>query len=110
MGGGAIAGGGVGALVLAAIGYFVFGIDPQTTTQLASQFGGVGAAEQGKMGSPEDQAGAFVDRAAHLRLEVVLAGKALLQSLRIVAEIRRHRPSKIGSGRQTICGSLECAP
>lgn len=61
MGGGAIAGGGVGALVLAAIGYFVFGIDPQTTTQLASQFGGVGAAEQGKLGSPQDQAGAFVD-------------------------------------------------
>lgn len=61
MGGVGIAGGGIGALVLAAIGYFVFGIDPQTTTQLASQFGGVGAAEEGRQGSPEDQAGAFVD-------------------------------------------------
>jgi len=60
MGGGAMAGGGIGALVLAAIGYFVFGIDPQTTTQLASQFGGVGASE-GRQGSPTDQAGAFVD-------------------------------------------------
>ena len=61
MGGVGIAGGGIGALVLAAIGYFVFGIDPQTTSQLTSQLGGVGSAEQGKQGSPEDQAGAFVD-------------------------------------------------
>ena len=61
MGGAGIAGGGIGALVLAAIGYFVFGIDPQTTTQLASQLGGVGSSEQGTRGSPEDQAGAFVD-------------------------------------------------
>lgn len=60
MGGGAMAGGGIGALVLAAIGYFVFGIDPQTTTQLASQFGGAGVSE-GRQGSPTDQAGAFVD-------------------------------------------------
>ena len=55
------AGGGIGALVLAAIGYFVFGIDPQTTQQITSQLGGVGSSEQGRQGSPEDQAGAFVD-------------------------------------------------
>ena len=61
MGGAGIAGGGIGALVLAAIGYFVFGIDPQTTQQITSQLGGVGSAEQGAQGSPEDQAGAFVD-------------------------------------------------
>lgn len=61
MGGGVAAGGGVGVAVLALIGYFVFGIDPQTTTQLASKFGGVGASEQGREGSPEDQAGQFVD-------------------------------------------------
>ena len=61
MGGVGIAGGGIGALVLAAIGYFVFGIDPQTTQQITSQLGGVGSAEQGTQGSPEDQAGAFVD-------------------------------------------------
>ena len=62
--GGAVAGGGVGigALVLAAIGYFVFGIDPSTTTQLASQFGGAGQTEQqGAEGTPRDQAGRFVD-------------------------------------------------
>ena len=62
MGGGAIAGGGLGVGVLAIIGYLVFGIDPSTTTQLASQFGGVGAAEQqGEVGTPKDQAGRFVD-------------------------------------------------
>lgn len=56
-----MAGGGIGVLILAAIGAIFFDIDPRTTTRLASQFGGVGAAEQGKQGSPEDQAGAFVD-------------------------------------------------
>lgn len=56
-----LAGGGVGALVLAAIGYFVFGIDPSTTQQITSQLGGVGAAQEGKAGTPEDQAGQFVD-------------------------------------------------
>jgi predicted metalloprotease len=62
MGGGAVAGGGIGVLVLAAIGYFVFGIDPTTTQQVASQFGGVSQSEQaGKIGSPEDQAGQFVE-------------------------------------------------
>ena len=62
MGAGGIAGGGLGVMVLAAIGYFVFGIDPNTTTQLASQFGGAGTAEQqGKEGTPQDKAGLFVD-------------------------------------------------
>ena len=62
MGGGAVAGGGIGVLVLAAIGYFVFGIDPNTTQQVASQFGGASQSEQaGKTGTPEDQAGQFVE-------------------------------------------------
>ena len=56
-----VAGGGIGAAVLWIIGYLVFGIDPQVTTQLASQFGGAGQAEQGEVGTPEDQAGLFVD-------------------------------------------------
>lgn len=60
VGGGAMAGGGIGVVILAAIGYFVFDIDPTTTTQLASQFGGAGVSE-GRTGSPSDQAGAFVD-------------------------------------------------
>lgn len=60
MGGVGVAGGGIGALVLAAIGYFVFGIDPQTTQQLTSQLGGA-TQQEGVAGSPEDQAGRFVD-------------------------------------------------
>lgn len=61
MGGGAVAGGGIGVAVLALIGYFVFGIDPSTTTQVASQFGAAGSAQEGRQGTPEDQAGLFVD-------------------------------------------------
>jgi predicted metalloprotease len=64
MGGGSpIAGGGVGIAVIALIGYFVFGIDPATTTQLASQLGGAGQSErqQGVEGTPRDEAGRFVD-------------------------------------------------
>lgn len=61
MGGVGMAGGGIGALILAAIGYFVFGVPPETTQQITSQLGGVGSAQQGTQGSPADQAGAFVD-------------------------------------------------
>ena len=35
---------GVGGVVLALIGYFVFGIDPSTTQQVASSLGGAGQA------------------------------------------------------------------
>lgn len=58
---GVAVGGGVGALVLGLIGYFVLGIDPATTSQIVSSFGGAGSQEQGKVGTPEDQAGQFVD-------------------------------------------------
>jgi hypothetical protein len=54
-----IAGGGIGTIAIALIGYFVFGIDPNTTQQVISQFGG--AQEQGRLGTPQDQAGQFVD-------------------------------------------------
>ena len=56
-----MAGGGIGVLILAAIGAIFFDIDPRTTTQLASQFGGAGVQEAGRTGTPEDQAGQFVD-------------------------------------------------
>ena len=46
--------GGLGAVVLGLIGYFVLGIDPSTTSQIVSQFGGAGTQEQGKVGTPED--------------------------------------------------------
>ena len=57
----AAAGGGLGVIVLALAGYFFFGIDPQTTQQVASQFGGAGTQERGDVGTPEDEAGLFVD-------------------------------------------------
>lgn len=56
-----VAGGlGAGGVILALIGYFVFGIDPQTTMDAVSQ---AGPAQQqaGVEGSPEDEAGRFVD-------------------------------------------------
>ena len=59
---GAMAGGGIGVIIIALIGYFVFDIDPSTTQQIASQFAGSGASEQsGEVGTPEDEAGRFVD-------------------------------------------------
>lgn len=58
---GAVAGGGIGVAVIALIGYFVFGIDPSTTQQVASSLGGAGSQERGQVGTPEDEAGLFVD-------------------------------------------------
>jgi len=55
------AGGGVGIALIALIGYFVFGIDPNTTQQVANQLGNIGPAQQGTVGTPADQAGQFVD-------------------------------------------------
>lgn len=60
MSGGALAGGGIGLALLGLIGYYFFGIDPSTTQQVASQLG-AGQQEQGAVGTPEDQAGQFVD-------------------------------------------------
>lgn len=59
--GGRVAGGGIGVAVIALIGYFVFGIDPTTTQQVASQLGGTPTSEQGVVGTPKDKAGQFVD-------------------------------------------------
>jgi len=60
-GGGVAAGGGIGVVIISLIGYFVFGIDPFTTQQVASQFGGAGSQEKGTVGTPADEAGKFVD-------------------------------------------------
>lgn len=60
MGAGGIVGGGLGVSVIALLGYVFFGIDPSTTTQLATQFGAA-STEKGKEGTPQDQAGLFVD-------------------------------------------------
>jgi uncharacterized protein len=58
-----IGGLGVGGVVLALIGYFVFGVSPQSTLDAVNGAGrGVGAAQQeGVRGAPSDREGRFVD-------------------------------------------------
>jgi uncharacterized protein len=56
----AIGGVGIGGVVLALIGYFVFGVSPEET--LSTVGGGSGATQQeGVRGTPADEAGRFVD-------------------------------------------------
>ena len=58
----ALGGGGIGAVVLAAVGYFVFGIDPGTTMQAVNAVQGQQAQQQeGVRGSPQDRAAQCVD-------------------------------------------------
>jgi predicted metalloprotease len=59
--GGMAAGGGIGVAVLGLIGYFLFGINPNTTQQVVNQIGGASQAQHGQVGTPADQAGQFVD-------------------------------------------------
>jgi predicted metalloprotease len=54
-----VGGMGVGGVVLALIGYFVFGISPDTTTQILGS--GQTQEQQGQVGTPADEAGKFVD-------------------------------------------------
>jgi predicted metalloprotease len=55
-----VAGGGIGALVLAAVGYFFFGVDPRTTMSVVN---GVQqpAAQEGARGQVSDTDGQFID-------------------------------------------------
>jgi uncharacterized protein len=59
--GGVAAGGGLGVAIIGLLGYFLFGIDPSTTSQVVSALGGAGSQERGQVGTPQDQAGLFVD-------------------------------------------------
>jgi predicted metalloprotease len=63
MGGGVVGGVGAGGVILALIGYFVFGIDPSTTLKTVDAVGGGGQQQQqaGVEGTPKDDAGDFVD-------------------------------------------------
>jgi hypothetical protein len=60
---GAVGAGGLGAggVVLALIGYFVFGIDPSTTLGVVNGAGSQVAQQEGVRGTPADEAGRFVD-------------------------------------------------
>lgn len=55
-----IAGGGIGAVVVAAIGYFVFGIDPRTTMDVAQGLQQP-AQQEGVRGEVSDREGQFID-------------------------------------------------
>lgn len=60
--GAAVGSGGIGLIILALIGYFVFGMEPQQIAELASQQQGSSASQQaGVEGTPADEAGQFVD-------------------------------------------------
>jgi uncharacterized protein len=56
-----IGGLGAGGVVLALIGYFVFGISPSTTMSALSGAGGGVQQQAGARGAPADEAGRFVD-------------------------------------------------
>ncbi|MDO1560016.1 neutral zinc metallopeptidase [Brevundimonas sp. 2R-24] len=58
--GAAVGGGGIGLAILGLIGYVFFGIDPSTTTQVASSLGAA-SQQEGERGTPSDQAAQFVD-------------------------------------------------
>ncbi|PKP79803.1 MAG: flagellar biosynthesis protein FlgM [Alphaproteobacteria bacterium HGW-Alphaproteobacteria-18] len=62
MSAGAVAGGGsIGLIIIALIGYFVFGMEPQQIAEMASQQRGSTSQQAGVEGTPEDEAGLFVD-------------------------------------------------
>eukprot|EP01035_Chromulina_nebulosa_P040714 gene40714-55049_t len=61
MGSAGVGGIGVGGVVLALIGYFVFGVDPSTTLSVVGGGGGPAAQQEGVRGTPQDEAGRFVD-------------------------------------------------
>jgi predicted metalloprotease len=61
LGGVGLAGGGIGAVVLAAIGYFVFGIDPNTTMQATQALRDQSQRQEGARGQVADAQGQFVD-------------------------------------------------
>ena len=61
MGSVGVGGVGVGGVVLALIGYFVFGVDPSTTLSVVGGGAGPAAHQEGVQGTPKDEAGRFVD-------------------------------------------------
>jgi len=61
MGSAGVGGIGVGGVVLALIGYFVFGVDPSTTLSVVGGDTGQILQQEGVRGTPEDEAGRFMD-------------------------------------------------
>ncbi len=61
LGPGAAAGGGIGVILIALIGYFVFGVDPEQTQAILGEGAATGEQQAGVEGTPADEAGLFVD-------------------------------------------------
>ncbi len=62
MGPGKVAGGGIGVIIIALIGYFVLGMEPEDIAKVVSeQPAGSASTQEGVRGTPEDEAGQFVD-------------------------------------------------
>jgi uncharacterized protein len=57
----AVGGLGAGGIILALIGYFVFGVSPEDTLSTVGAGGGQVQQEEGVRGTPADEAGRFVD-------------------------------------------------
>lgn len=108
MGAGGVAGGSLGVLVLAAIGYFVFGLDPQTTTRLATELGVGDATVEGRTGTPEDDAGRFVDVIGANLNDVWTAALPGYTPPRVVL-YDRATPTDCGFG-QAAMGPFYCPP
>jgi predicted metalloprotease len=114
MSGGRTAGGvGLGGVVIALIGYFVFGIDPSTTLSVVG--GGQPSAQVGQQegvrGSPRDQAAQFVDVVETSNTDVWSAiFKASGQQYRPAAGVVLYdeaTPTGCGTG-QTAMGPFYC--
>ena len=61
LGPGTAAGGGIGVILIALIGYFVFGVDPEQTQAILGEGSVAGEQQAGVEGTPADEAGLFVD-------------------------------------------------
>ncbi len=63
MGPGKVAGGGIGIIIIALIGYFVLGMEPEEVAQIVNSqsAGSTASTQEGVQGTPEDEAGQFVD-------------------------------------------------
>lgn len=63
MGPGKVAGGGIGVIIIALIGYFVLGMEPEEVAQIVGNqsAGNAASTQEGVRGTPEDEAGQFVD-------------------------------------------------
>ncbi|WP_168076017.1 neutral zinc metallopeptidase [Caulobacter sp. SSI4214] len=107
-----VVGGGVGAVVLAAIGYFVFGIDPRATLQATQQLQEPAAVQQeGARGRVTDQEGRFVDVIETSNRDVwtpILAQEGVrYRPPRAVVLYDRATPTGCGTG-QSAMGPFYC--